>query len=79
MKPAGPKEEMHRHRHLADSCRCGCYALLQGGSVVKRIDITASWVVRLLAQDEPMTKLVDGVSSTTRTDEARHLITVTGR
>ena len=56
----------------------GGYALLQGGSVVKRIDITASWVMRLLAQDEPMTKLVDGVSSTTRTDEARHLVTVTG-
>jgi hypothetical protein len=31
----------------------GGYALLQGGSVVKRIDITASWTVRVIAQDEP--------------------------
>jgi hypothetical protein len=54
------------------------YALLQGGSVVKRIDITASWTVRLLAQDEPLTRLVDGVSATTQTDEARHLVTVAG-
>jgi hypothetical protein len=54
----------------------GGYALLQGGPVVKRIDVTASWTVRLPAQDEPMTRLIDGVSSTTRTDEARYLVAV---
>jgi len=56
----------------------GGYVLLQGGPLIKRIDIAASWTVRLLAQDEPMTRLVDGVSSTTLTDEARHFVTVTG-
>ena len=56
----------------------GGYALLQSGSVVKRIDITASWTVRLLAHDEPLTKLVDGLPATTQTDEARHVVTVAG-
>lgn len=54
------------------------YALLQGGPIVKRIDITASWTVRLLAQDEPLIKLVDGASVTTRNDSARHLVTIVG-
>jgi hypothetical protein len=51
------------------------YGLIQSGWVIKRIDITAAWTVRLLAQNEPLTKLVDGVSTTTKTDEARQVVT----
>jgi hypothetical protein len=52
--------------------------LLQRGGLIRRIDLSAVWTVRLLAQDEPMTRRIDGVSSTVQTDEARHLVTVTG-
>lgn len=54
------------------------YALIQGGPVVKRIDLTASWIVRLLSQNEPLTSLKDGASVSVSNDEARHLFTASG-
>lgn len=52
--------------------------LLQGTPIAPRIDITASWKVRLLAQDEPFTERRHGVAVTELTDKARHLVTVSG-
>jgi hypothetical protein len=52
------------------------YLLLQGTPIVPRIDITGSWKVRVLAQDEPFTHRVDGAIVTELSDEARHLVSV---
>jgi len=54
------------------------YLLLRGAPGIPRIDVTGSWKVRLLAQDEPFTKRKDGANVTELSDSARHLVTVTG-
>lgn len=53
------------------------YLLLQGAPVVKRIDITAAWKVRVLAQNEPFTERVNGTDMTALTDRPRHSLTIT--
>jgi hypothetical protein len=52
------------------------YLLLQGTPIAPRIDVTASWKVRLLAQDEPFTDARHGTQVTELTDKARHIVTV---
>lgn len=50
------------------------YMLFQGTPVVKRIDVIASWTLRLLAQEEPFTE--SSAAGATLTDKPRHHVTV---
>lgn len=54
------------------------YVLLRGTPGIPRIDVTASWKVRLLAQDEPFTEQRSGTNVTELSDSPRHLATITG-
>jgi hypothetical protein len=54
------------------------YLVLKGTPGIPRIDLTASWRVRLLGQDEPFTKRRNGANVTELSDSARHLVTVGG-
>jgi len=53
------------------------YLLIKGVPGFDRIDVSAGWKVRLLAQDEPFTERVNDVLVTTLTDRARHIVTMT--
>lgn len=54
------------------------YVLLRGTPGIPRIDVTASWKVRLLAQNEPFTERRGGANVTELSDSPRHLLTING-